>query len=166
MGVNYILTASPVSGSFTPGIGNVSYVWKNASGTVVGTNADTFNVSEYVRNNPSTTFPTTFTVTIVTIPEGCTDTTTFNVSTSICTIQKGISPNGDGDNDTFDLRGLNVKQLEIFNRYGAKVYSFTNYTNQWAGQSNKGQELPDGTYYYVIDQNNGETKTGWIYINK
>ncbi|ELV7525209.1 fibronectin type III domain-containing protein [Flavobacterium psychrophilum] len=166
VGQNYILTASPVNGSFTPGIGNVSYVWKNASGTVVGANTNTFNVSEYIRNNASITLPTTFTVAIVTIPEGCTDTTTFNVSTSVCIIQKGISPNGDGDNDTFDLRGLDVKQLAIFNRYGTKVYSLANYTNQWAGQSDKGQELPDGTYYYVIDQNNGETKTGWIYINK
>ena len=166
VGVNYILTASPINGSFTPDITNVSYVWTNASGTVVGTNANTFNVSEYVRNNTSTTFPSTFTVTINTIPEGCTDSQSFVVASSVCTIQKGISPNNDGDNDSFDLRGLNVKQLEIFNRYGKKVYSLANYTNEWKGQSDKGQELPDGTYYYVIDQNNGETKTGWIYINK
>ncbi|MFM9988174.1 fibronectin type III domain-containing protein [Flavobacterium sp.] len=166
VGINYILTASPVNGSFTPGVGNVSYVWTNGSGTAVGTNDNTFNVSEYVRNNPSTTFPSIFTVTITTIPEGCTDSQSFVVESSVCTIQKGISPNGDGDNDYFDLRGLNVKQLEIFNRYGKKVYSLANYTNQWKGQSDKGQELPDGTYYYVIDQNNGETKTGWIYINK
>jgi gliding motility-associated-like protein len=97
----------------------------------------------------------------------CTSIQYINVINVSCGIQKGISPNGDGDNEFFDLTGLGVKQLEIFNRYGAKVYSQTNYTNQWYGQSNKGDELPDGTYYYVIERTNGEeTKTGWVYINR
>jgi gliding motility-associated-like protein len=82
-------------------------------------------------------------------------------------IPKGISPNGDGLNDTFNLTGFNVKQLNIFNRYGSIVYSRTNYQNEWSGQSDKGQELPDGTYYYVIERNDSsEVKTGWIYINR
>ena len=84
-----------------------------------------------------------------------------------CDIQKGISPNGDGLNDFFDLEQKNVKQLSIYNRYGTKVYSRANYTNQWYGQSDNDNELPDGTYYYVIEFNNGQsTKTGWIYINR
>ena len=85
----------------------------------------------------------------------------------MCGIQKGISVNNDGLNDNFDLTGYNVKQLSIFNRYGLKVYSKSAYTNQWLGQSDSGDELPDGTYYYVIDFNNNQkAKTGWIYINK
>jgi hypothetical protein len=41
------------------------------------------------------------------------------------------------------------------------------YTNEWIGQSNAGDELPDGTYYYVIEfKNNQPSKTGWIYINR
>jgi flagellar hook assembly protein FlgD len=47
-----------------------------------------------------------------------------------------------------------------------KVYNRKDYTNQWIGQSNSGDELPDGTYYYVIERNNGETNTGWIYITR
>jgi flagellar hook assembly protein FlgD len=47
-----------------------------------------------------------------------------------------------------------------------KVYSKSNYTNEWGGKSDNGDELPDGTYYYVIDRNNGEAITGWIYINR
>jgi flagellar hook assembly protein FlgD len=46
------------------------------------------------------------------------------------------------------------------------VYSRADYSNQWYGQSDKGEELPDGTYYYVIKRGSGETKTGWIYINR
>jgi flagellar hook assembly protein FlgD len=41
------------------------------------------------------------------------------------------------------------------------------YSNEWIGQSNAGDELPDGTYYYVIEfKNNQSSKTGWIYINR
>ena len=60
-----------------------------------------------------------------------------------------------------------VKALSIFNRYGTKVYTYgQNYTNQWHGQSESGSELPDGTYYYVITRNSGNSITGWIYINR
>ena len=83
-----------------------------------------------------------------------------------CDIPKGISPNGDGKNDNFDLSGLDVKKVEIFNRYGQEVYSKENYTNQWNGQANNGNDLPTGTYYYMIERRNGETKTGWVYINR
>jgi len=102
---------------------------------------------------------------------GCPDTVSRVVNATNCDIQKGISPKGtgpgDNKNDFFDLTGRNVRQLEIFNRYGTKVYSKGNYSNEWYGQSDKGDELPDGTYYYVIEYNNGtKSKTGWIYINR
>ncbi|MBF0694666.1 MAG: gliding motility-associated C-terminal domain-containing protein, partial [Flavobacterium sp.] len=80
--------------------------------------------------------------------------------------QKGISPNGDGYNDYFDLVGQDVRLLEIFNRYGRTVYKKKNYSNEWYGQTDKGDELPDGTYYYVMERGSGETLTGWIYINR
>ena len=83
-----------------------------------------------------------------------------------CQIQKGISPNGDNKNDEFDLSTLNVKQLDIFNRYGSTVYSKTSYSKEWVGQSNAYEILPDGTYYYVVELGDGTTKTGWVYINK
>lgn len=83
-----------------------------------------------------------------------------------CTIQKGISPNGDSLNDYFDLSSYDVSKLQIFNRYGKEVYSKSNYSIEWRGQSNNGNELPDGTYYYVIEFNDMDSKTGWIYLNK
>jgi len=78
----------------------------------------------------------------VTSPNGCLDVQTFTVETPFCSIPKGISPNGDGKNDYFDLRGLGVKQLTIFNRYGAKIFSQANYTNEWRGQNSKSENSP------------------------
>jgi len=96
----------------------------------------------------------------------CAVPTTFTVSVTPCQIQKGISVNNDGLNDTFDLSGFDVKKLTIFNRLGMKVYSRNNYVDEWGGKSDDGDELPDGTYYYVIEQRSGTVKTGWIYINR
>ena len=97
---------------------------------------------------------------------GCSAQTEFEVTINSCLIQKGISPNNDGSNDFFDLVNFNVSKLEIFNRYGTKVYSKNNYEDEWYGQSDKGDELPDGTYYYVIYFTEGTNTTGWIYINR
>lgn len=98
--------------------------------------------------------------------DGCTTRVLFTVTDIVCQIQKGISPNGDNRNDEFDLSTLDVKELEIFSRLGTKVYSKTNYKKEWFGQSDAGDILPDGTYFYVINLKNGDSKTGWIYINK
>ena len=45
------------------------------------------------------------------------------------------------------------------------VYSKDNYHNDWYGQTNNGERLPDATYYYVIETLSSEIKTGWVYIN-
>ena len=96
----------------------------------------------------------------------CDNSAQFVVTNDFCSIQKGISVNNDGLNDVFELTNLDVNYLQIFNRYGMEVYSKRNYTNEWGGSSNEGDELPDGTYYYVIEQRSGAVKTGWIYINR
>src|SRR5690606_26739490 len=43
-----------------------------------------------------------------------------------CVFPQAISPNGDGYNDSFDLSSFDVQKLEVFNRYGALVYSQSN----------------------------------------
>jgi large repetitive protein len=83
-----------------------------------------------------------------------------------CITPKGISPNADGKNDTWDLTGFNVRKVEIFNRYGKEVFSFTgNYTDQFAGIASNGEKLPSGTYYYMFERTDGTTETGWVYVN-
>ena len=147
--VNYILTAN---GSFNPE--TATYSWHNAAGVEVGTE-QSFTVTEVG----------VYTVTVTV--DGCsTDSIPFNVASVFCLIQKGISVNNDGLNDTFDLTGFDVKKLTIFNRLGMKVYSRNGYVNEWGGKSDDGDELPDGTYYFIIDRNSGDSKTGWIYINR
>jgi gliding motility-associated-like protein len=75
-----------------------------------------------------------------------------------------ITPNGDSANEYFELSGLEVELLEIYNRWGKKVYEKEGYTNEWHGQNQNGNQLPDGTYYYYIKRQNEAVKIGWILL--
>jgi len=69
-----------------------------------------------------------------------------------------ITPNNDGMNDYFVIRGINNKEenkLEIFDRFGQVWYSRKSYANNWNGTTDEGQQLQAGTYYYVF--NNGDS---------
>ncbi|MFS4491367.1 CshA/CshB family fibrillar adhesin-related protein [Maribacter sp. 2308TA10-17] len=92
-----------------------------------------------------------------------------------------MTPDGDGINDTFRIK--NIEQfpnntVEIFNRWGVKVFSATGYdneTNTFRGISNgravinESENLPAGVYFYVINyDDNGvsKAKSGYLYINQ
>ncbi len=82
-----------------------------------------------------------------------------------------FSPNGDGQNDNFNLSGLtkvypNLK-LMVYNRWGTVVYrSAGTYDNNWQGEDFNGSALPDGVYYYIIELTSEfeKSKTGFIEI--
>lgn len=99
---------------------------------------------------------------------GCTNTiTTFVEELESCIFPEGISPNKDDLNDNFDLSSFNVVKLEIYNRNGTLVYSKNNYVDEWEGQTNDGEELPVGTYFYtVIYEGGAKQKSAWVYINR
>lgn len=154
------LNVSPTAGS---DLSAVDYTWQDANGNTIGSNASTFNVNEYLLQS-SVSLPTTISVTVTNA--SCSLTKSYSLVANECSlIPRGISPNGDGDNDTFDLTGLGAKQVSIFNRYGREVYSYSgNYTNQWYGKDKDGSNLPDGTYFYNITFQDGNSVTGWVYI--
>ncbi|WP_294818591.1 gliding motility-associated C-terminal domain-containing protein [uncultured Flavobacterium sp.] len=163
-GSNYILEGLPLAGSFD--IATTDFEWRDANGTVTGNNENIFNVTQYVADNgiAAEAFPLEFTLTVTTAA-GCETTYLFTVEASFCSIPRGISPNNDTLNDNFDITGLHASKVAIFNRYGQEVYARNNYTNQWHGQADNGDELPTGTYYYIIEAP-GNSYTGWVYINR
>ncbi|MCB9292642.1 MAG: gliding motility-associated C-terminal domain-containing protein [Lewinellaceae bacterium] len=78
-------------------------------------------------------------------------------------VPNGITPNGDGLNDAliFDQLLLNPdaypdNELIVFNRWGDIVYEAKPYNNDWQGTTSNGDDLPDGTYYYVLRLDIGE----------
>lgn len=74
--------------------------------------------------------------------------TKHSVSGSSLFVPNLFTPNGDGTNDVFEIRGLNLfaqNDLLIVNRWGNEVYKSNNYQNNWSGEG-----LNEGTYYYVL----------------
>ena len=92
----------------------------------------------------------------------------------IClTVYNEFTPNNDGANDLFRIDCIEAypnNELKVFNRYGALVYSKKGYQNDWDGTANvsgvinRGDMLPTGTYFYVIDTGDGKVKKGWLSI--
>lgn len=82
-------------------------------------------------------------------------------------IPNTFTPNGDGVNDTWNIKNLNYFancSVNIFTRWGEKVYSSIGYPVPWDG-TYKGAALPTGTYYYIIDLKNGLTPlSGFVTI--
>ena len=90
-------------------------------------------------------------------------------------VPSGFTPNGDGVNDSFVIKGLETypnNELKVFNRWGNLVYSKKGYDNSWNGNNGGkglyiGKELPDGTYYFIIDLRDGsKPKTGYVIIKR
>jgi gliding motility-associated-like protein len=131
--------------------GGVTYTWSPSNG-----------LSDSTISNPTATplVTTTYYVTGTSI-NGCIATDSVTV-TVIPTIQfpDGITPNGDGKNDTWVIDYIDQYQdavVEIYNRWGELLFHSDDYQNDWDGTYN-GENLPIGTYYYIIDLKDGKTE--------
>lgn len=108
--------------------------------------------------NPAATplVTTTYTITAVNNQGGCraTDEFTITVIPYCIKVANAFTPNGDGINelwtvyDSYDC--LKNVSVNVFNRYGSKVYENKDYRNNWDGRY-KGKSVPDATYYAVIE---------------
>ncbi len=151
---------------------NATYQWFKNGDVITG---ETDATLEFTLTSDETGLQT---FSVVISVGGCTaedDTSVQLYDIGNCTISQGISPNNDGFNDRLDLEFLNdrtgIIQLQIFNRLGTLVFDKTNYINEWEGQTTDSEELPTGTYYYVLDLQGedpvfGSQASGWIYLNR
>lgn len=121
-----------------------SYLWTPSTGL------SATNILNPVAS-PSTT--TTYSLK-ATNSQGCfaSDDVTVNVVPYCVKPMEAFSPNGDGINDLWLVTNgncLTSAKVEVFNRYGSRVYRSDNYKNNWDG-TYESKPVPDGTYYFVI----------------
>lgn len=79
------------------------------------------------------------------------------VAPAIVAIPNTFTPNNDGINDTWNIQYLDTFPnctVDIYNRYGTKIYASIGYAVPWNGRY-KGANLPAGTYYYIINLHDG-----------
>jgi len=136
---------SPLDVSFTDGsTGATTYSW----------NFGDSNTSS--SQNPNHTFTTGSYTVILTVTSGpCMDTASV-----VIVVEDGLSleipnvftPNADGSNDIFTIKSTGVKEisLQIFNRWGQKLYEFSGPKASWDGSTPSGAEVPEGTYFYFV----------------
>ena len=92
---------------------------------------------------------------------------------------EGLSPNGDGINDILDISGIDFlnqdAEITILNGAGKKIYSTSNINGKtwvdWDGRNDAGQEMPEGTYYYILKvssrmSNAKVTRSGFIVLKR
>jgi gliding motility-associated-like protein len=147
---NPVFGISPLNVDFTnQSTGASSYNW------YFGNNEPNSNMY-----NPNTTYnsPGTYTVQLIAsaFNDFCSDT-----AYAIIVVENGINldsipnvftPNGDGVNDVFKLnpKGMKNIELEIFNRWGQVLYTFSGINAAWDGRNTFGEKVPDGTYFFFV----------------
>jgi gliding motility-associated-like protein len=70
-------------------------------------------------------------------------------------VPTGFSPNGDGNNDVLNVYGTlkaSEFRLEVYNRWGEKLFSTTDKSKGWDGTYN-GADVPVGVYAYIYRVN-------------
>jgi len=96
---------------------------------------------------------------------GSTDTVMITINDLI--LQTLITPNLDGNNDFFEIKGLDgigKTSFIVFNRWGARVFENDDYDNLWDGVDNNGNPLPDDTYFYILKSEKIKPIKGYIVI--
>ena len=138
--INFTNTTTPINTAF-------SNTWNFGDGTT----DNTMNPSHLFTN--ANTFDVVLIVTTDSLNGNCSDTArhAITIIADSLTFPNIITPNGDGYNDNFVIKGLEkgaypVNRLVIYNRWGKKVYDSNNYQNG----SFDGEGLPDGVYYYIF----------------
>ncbi len=124
---------------------------------------------------------TVYYATLFDVDSGCESSVRLAVTVSInddcpITIPEAFSPNGDGLNDTFEIRNIRDKYpnftMKIRNRFGDMVYQGNANTPDWDGFSSEGSfgsgVLPVGAYFYYLDYNDGSTEPvrGTVYLSR
>lgn len=121
-----------------------------------------FNGTGINEQNPSFTFPDTGIVEVIQVVKhitGCTDTAAVFIDIEpLVTLHmpNAFTPNNDGLNDAFKGKGFfdgfKGYRMNIWNRWGEKIYETDDPEQGWNGQkNNNGSNSPVGVYVYTIE---------------
>lgn len=129
----------------------VSFVWSPSPGLLPNANA--------IRPTLVVTSDQTYTLTATADgPLDCSDSDSLVVKMLLpVKVPNTFTPNGDGINDLWEIENLKdypTMRIQIMNRYGQNVFRTYGYSKPWDGTMN-GKVLPTGTYFYIIELNNG-----------
>ncbi len=155
-----IVTQANVAATFTANpTSGVSPLTVNFTDQSTGANTWNWNFGDSNSSssqNPTNTFNTgTYTVTLTASTGSCVSTATLLIVVEdglTLEIPNVFTPNGDNANDIFTIKSSGVKDisLQIFNRWGEKLYEFAGAKASWDGITPNGGKAPEGTYFFFV----------------
>ena len=78
-----------------------------------------------------------------------------------------FTPNFDGTNDVFEIKGLQKgDKVQIYNRWGTLLFKSQSEKQFWDGYTTSGEPCINGVYFYTITLQNGETRKGYLTLIK
>lgn len=178
-GFNFPLNPNPDSSTTFSRIGNMRYEW-----SIDNVVMDEFKMDNTHGHYPNIyyTFPTggDHTITLKVWNVNATSdsiefTRTLTITPNFTTIKEKFSnlpnvftPNGDGFNDYFQVSTSGTSRISfmVFTRSGQLVYQQQANIIKWDGKNQFGKDLPEGIYYYILDDldKKYETAKGFFYI--
>jgi len=124
------------------GSGGFAYLWQPTTGLDCFTCPNPF---------ASPVINTTYTLTAMDV-NGCqgTDVMSIDVNYLPLFIPTAFSPNGDGENDVLYVRGFGIRTMNllIYDRWGKTIFTSTDKSNGWDGQTPNGNNATSGVYGY------------------
>jgi gliding motility-associated-like protein len=152
----------------TAPVAGLTYSWTPTTGLSNPTSA---NPTVTLPNTTANPITQTYTLMATNTATGCSGTASVVVSVGVdpnVEVANVITPNGDKMNDWLQVKNVNAyptNQMEIFNRWGRRVFSTQNYnntSNYWGTDPN----VAAGMYYYLFSQPNGSITRGWVEVIK
>jgi gliding motility-associated-like protein len=181
--IQIILSNVQASFSLSPnsGMPPLTVNFTNTSVNYISNSWDFGNGNFSPAANPSSqnyTQPGIYTITLVVSDNnGCTSIVTQTIEVldiPFGPIPQLVSPDGDGKNDFFEIKGISKfpnNELEIYNRWGNLVYKKQGYMNEWDGRPNVNGSmgknlLPSATYFYILKlgDSNNTTYKGFLHL--
>jgi gliding motility-associated-like protein len=168
------MTASPEMGDapldvnfINTSVNANSYVWNFGNGS---SNFTTSNLSDTAKTIYPTvgTYTATLTVSGTTGGLTCQDQITVLIVVTehySLVVPNIFTPNGDGINDNFMVKseGVSTFSMEIFDRWGLKMFSTTSVTGEWDGKNMGGNAVPADTYFYIVNATSSKTGASQSY---
>lgn len=170
-----VLTAYPLpEADFVYDVAGLHVAFTNSSsGSSYNWNFGDNTTSSEEHPNHTYNAPGTYTVSLVCSNNCGSDVRTqvVRIDSSATAVYNAFSPNGDGHNDVWNiplLANYSDNSVIIVNRWGNEVWKAEDYNNSsvaWNGRNMNDEELPDGTYYYIISYNGNELR-GWVFVKR
>jgi gliding motility-associated-like protein len=158
--IRYVLKGHTITLNPVVSNENVTYEWTPST-----------NLDNSTSKNPVVTGgdqDITYQLKITDITNGCVNYSNVIVKVSpVITVSNTFTPNGDGSNDYWEIKGLVAYEnctVDIYNRYGQPLFHALGYPKPWDG-TYQGKAVPSGTYYYVINTKmNNVVLSGYVVI--